>query len=363
MAGGGTGGHVIPALAVASELCRRGEQVLFIGTRRGMEATLVPRAGFPMAWISIGGLQRVGLRQTLKTLAQLPWSVVKCVRTLRSRRAAAVFSMGGYVAAPVMLAAVVTRTPIVVMEPNAMPGLVSRRFAGRVERALVSFEETARFFPAGRAEVTGLPVRKAFFDIPARAPGSVFEVLITGGSRGSHALNQAARESWPLVRAAGLAVRMKLQSGAAEYEELAREFNATGLDGEVAPFIHDMSAAYAAADLVVSRSGAGAVSELAAAGKPSLLVPFPFATDDHQRHNAEAMRRAGASLLCLESEWSGRRLFELVRDFCARPEELGPMGAAARGLARPGAAARAADVLVALGAGRAKGLGNGLAER
>ncbi len=349
MAGGGTGGHVIPSLAVAAELRRLGHEALFIGTRRGMEATLVPRAGFPIEWIEIGGLQRVGWQQTLRTFVQLPGSVWTSLGILRRGRAAAVFSMGGYVAAPVMLAASTAGVPMVVMEPNALPGMVTRRMAGRVEKALISFEDSRKFFPAGRTELTGLPVRQEFFDIPERPAGSVFSVLITGGSRGSRALNTATRESWPALRDSSLPVRVVLQCGADEHHALLREFNETGLDGDVVPFIQDMPAAYAAADLVVSRSGAGAVSELAAAGKPSILVPFPFAADDHQRHNAQAMERAGAALMVLEKDWSAARLVDAVRDLAGHPQERQRMSAAARTMARPGAAQRAAELLIGYG--------------
>ena len=352
MAGGGTGGHVIPLLAVAAELRRIGHDALFIGTRRGMEATLVPRGGFPIEWIEIGGLQRVGWQQTLRTFVQLPGSVWKCLGILRRSGAAAVFSMGGYVAAPVMLAASLSRIPIVAMEPNAMPGMVTRRMAGRVEKALISFDESRLYFPPGRTELTGLPVRQEFFDIPPRAAGSVFSVLVTGGSRGSRALNRATGESWPAFRDSGLAVRIVLQSGAEEHHTLLRAFNETGLDGDVVPFIQDMPAAYAAADLVVSRSGAGAVSELAAAGKPSILVPFPFAADDHQRHNAQAMERVGAARMILEKEWTGTRFFETVRELVAHPGEREKMSAAARTAAHPGAARRAAELLIGYGVRR-----------
>ncbi len=346
MAGGGTGGHVIPSVAVAAELCKMGHQVLFVGTRRGMEATIVPRAGYAMEWIEIGGLQRVGWQQTLKTAWQLPWSVLKSAWILRKQKAAAVFSMGGYVAAPVMMASSLLGVPMVAMEPNALPGLVTRKMAGKVKRALVSFAEAEQFFPPGRTVRTGLPVRGEFFAIRERPATGRLSILITGGSRGSRALNRAARESWPLFRQSGLAVRMVLQCGADEYEHLAREFNETQMDGEVVAFLHDMPAAYAAADLVVSRSGAGAVSELAAAGKPSVLVPFPFAADDHQRHNAEAMVRAGAARMYLEQEWSGQTFFEVVSRFSGQPEQLRDMGAAARGLAKPGAAHKAAEILL-----------------
>lgn len=347
MAGGGTGGHVMPALAVAEELRRRGHECLFIGTRRGMEATLAPRAGFRIEWIDIGGLQRVGPWQQLRTLASLPLSVARSWRMLGKARAAAVFSMGGYVAAPVLLAASLQATPVVAMEPNALPGMVTRKFAKRVRHALVSFPESLRYFPEGRAEITGLPVRKEFFDLPARGPGEPFTVLVTGGSRGSQTLNRASRESWPLFRAAAFRVRFVLQCGDSEYDALAREFNATGLEGEVTRFIHDMPAAYGGADLVVSRAGAGAVSELAAAGKPSILIPFPFAADDHQRHNAEAMVRAGAAASFSDREWTGEELFRQVNALREDAERLAAMGRAARSLARPGAAERAADLLEA----------------
>ncbi|MBI4889493.1 MAG: undecaprenyldiphospho-muramoylpentapeptide beta-N-acetylglucosaminyltransferase [Acidobacteria bacterium] len=348
MAGGGTGGHVIPSVAVAGELRQLGHDVLFVGTRRGMEATIVPRAGYPMEWIEIGGLQRVSWKQTLKTSWQLPWSVLKSAWVLKKHKTAAVFSMGGYVAAPVMMAASAMGIPMVAMEPNALPGLVTRKMAGRVQRALVSFEETEKYFPPGRTVRTGLPVRGEFFAIQDKVPVRTLSILITGGSRGAKALNKAARESWPFFRRSGLSVRMVLQCGADEYDSLAREFNETQLDGEVVAYLHDMPAAYAAADLVVSRSGAGAVSELAAAGKPSVLVPFPFAADDHQRHNAEAMARAGAAQVCLESEWSGERFFDVVGQLSGNPERLRAMGAAARKLAKPGAARKAAEILLEL---------------
>jgi UDP-N-acetylglucosamine--N-acetylmuramyl-(pentapeptide) pyrophosphoryl-undecaprenol N-acetylglucosamine transferase len=319
---------------------------LFVGTRRGTEATLVPRAGFQIEWIEIGGLQRVGWRKAVTSLWQLPWSVARSLRILTRHSAAAVFSMGGYVAAPVMLAAVLARIPIVAMEPNAMPGLVTRKLAGWVRKALVSWPETARWFPAGRVEVTGLPVRPEFFEIAAKSPGGILTVLVTGGSRGASALNRAARECWPLVRERGLPVRFVLQAGAAEYEALAREFNLQGLDGEVVPFIHDMAAAYASADIVVSRSGAGAVAEIAAAGKAAILVPFPYATDDHQMRNAEELAKLGGARIVREADLTGERLFQILADLTRRPADLLAMGRAARRAGRKGAAAVAARHLV-----------------
>jgi UDP-N-acetylglucosamine--N-acetylmuramyl-(pentapeptide) pyrophosphoryl-undecaprenol N-acetylglucosamine transferase len=354
MAGGGTGGHVIPALAVARELRARGHSVHFIGTRRGMEAKLVPRENFPIDWIEIGGLKRVGVRKTLATLAELPWSVWEASRLLDRAAPAAVFSMGGYVAGPVLLAALWKRLPIVVMEPNAVPGFTHRKLAGFVARALVSFPETVRWFPEGRAEVTGLPVREEFFAVPSKPPPKPGQgpltVLITGGSQGSRTLNRAVEQSWPLWKKGS--VRLIHQSGAAAYEELAARFRAAAgartVEVEMYPFLDDMPAAFAQADLVVSRAGMGAVSELAAAGKPSLLVPLPTASDQHQLHNAQAFEKAGAALLILDSEMTGARLVEEVSQLAARPARLTEMSHAAHEFARPGAARRAAEVLESL---------------
>jgi UDP-N-acetylglucosamine--N-acetylmuramyl-(pentapeptide) pyrophosphoryl-undecaprenol N-acetylglucosamine transferase len=216
-------------------------------------------------------------------------------------------------------------------------------------RALVNFEETVRYFPRGKAELTGIPVRPEFFAIPAQPRGERLSVLITGGSRGSRTLNNAARESWPLFRSAGFQVRLVHQTGPEAYAELARDFAAGGIDGQVAPFIDDLPAAFAAADLVVSRSGAGAVAEIAAAGKAAILVPFPFAADDHQTRNAEALARAGAARLVADREFTGKRLFDEVGALAGEPGAIERTGEAARKFARPGAAARAADILEELG--------------
>jgi|SRR5579872_1137733 len=341
--GGGTGGHVMPALAVASELRARGHSVLFIGTRRGMEAKLVPAKGFPIEWIEIGGLMRVGLRTTLITLAELPFSVWTASRMLDRARPAAVFSTGGFVAGPVLLAALWKRVPVVVMEPNAIPGFTHRKLARFVACALVSFPETARWFPAAATEVTGMPVREEFFAIAPKSRGDKLTILITGGSQGSRTLNRAAQESWPLWK--NTAVRLIHQTGSLAYEELAAGFRASGIDGEISPFLPDMPAAFASADVVVSRAGMSTVSELAAAGKPSILIPLPTAADQHQLRNAEAMEHIGACRMVLDAEFNGQRLVDEILRLSQSPDLLNAMGEAARSFAKPGAARRAADVL------------------
>jgi UDP-N-acetylglucosamine--N-acetylmuramyl-(pentapeptide) pyrophosphoryl-undecaprenol N-acetylglucosamine transferase len=346
MAGGGTGGHVMPAIAVAQELARLGHTCLFIGTREGLESRLVPQAGFPLEWIPAAGFQRAGWRGRASAIARLPRALWRCRRLLGALRPAALFSMGGYVAVAPVLAALAQRIPVVVMEPNAVPGLANRLTARFVRKALVAFEETARWFPPGRAELSGVPVREAFFHIAWQPPRGVLRVLVTGGSRGARALNRAVRESLPHFLTSGLPVEITLQAGAAEADALAAEFASSGVAARAVAFLDDMPAAYAQAHLVVSRAGAGAVAELAAAGMPSVLVPFPYAADNHQLRNAEAMQRAGAAVLLEERALSGRALFDAVARLAADPEELERMSRAARALARPGAAARAAEALL-----------------
>lgn len=332
-------------LAVAGELRSRGHDCLFIGTRTGFEARLVPAAGFPIEYIEIGGLKRVGIARVVRTLAQLPSSIFRVRRLFKRLRPAAIFSIGGYAAGPVVLAGWTARVPLVIMEPNVMPGFTNRWIGRVATRVLLNFSSAARFFPKDRSEVTGVPVRREFFEIAKKDCRERITVLITGGSQGSRTLNNAARESWELFREADFPVYFIHQAGRHTHEELARDFAQTGLEGRVVAFIDNMPDAFAEADLVVCRSGAGALAELAAAGKPSILVPLPTAADDHQAHNAQAFEKAGAARMVLDREMNGLRLFEEVKALASGPATLIAMGDKARTFARPGAARHAADVL------------------
>lgn len=349
-AGGGTGGHVIPALAVAQEVRRRGHDALFLGVERGMEARLVPQHGFPIRFLRVQGLNRVGLVNAVRSIALLPGSVLSATSEIRAFQPHAIFSMGGYVSGPVMAAGRLTGTPMVIMEPNAYPGLTARWTAKIVRRALVTFEETLAYFPPGIAELTGVPVREAFFeipdrDIPDRAPQSPFTVLITGGSQGSAAINAAVRDAWTHLRASGLSLRLLHQAGRPQAAEIGSAFATTRLQGEVFSFVDDMPALFAQADLIVGRSGAGAVAEIAAARKPSILVPFPKAADQHQLKNARVLADAGAAVLLEESALNGQRLAAEILRLAGDPATLAAMGAQAKAFAHRGAAVRAADIL------------------
>ena len=345
MAGGGTGGHVMPLLAVADRLRDRGHSPYFIGTRAGFEAKLVPQRGYPLEFIDIGGFQGVGWLRKSKLLFQLPISIGQCAASIGRNHPAACFSLGGYVAAPSMAACFLRGVPVAVMEPNAVPGLVNR-IAGRLtSKALVSFTEAAKFFPPGSVEITGLPVHDDFFAVQSKPSGEWLTILVTGGSQGSQTLNRAARELWPMLMNSSLQVRILHQAGKREQPSLSADFCATGLAGEITAFIDDMPAAFAQADLVVCRAGAGTVSELAAAGRPALLVPFPFAADDHQTKNAEAVVRAGGGMMVHDADLNGTKLFEIIKGLAANRSQLETMAKCARALQKPGAAARAADIL------------------
>jgi len=345
MAGGGTGGHVIPLLAVAQELRSRGANCVFVGTERGAEARLVPAQGFALEMIRIGGLQGVSIPNKIAAAFALVRETWNQFQRMGARRPAAVFSLGGYVAGPPVLGALLRRIPVVVMEPNAVPGLTNRWIARYVRWALVNFPETSRYFPAGRTEVTGLPVREEFFQIAAPPAAPPFTILITGGSQGALALNRAARDAWPKLRALGPAVYIIHQTGSRHFEQFRLEFETSGVNGEMVPFIADMPSACARAHLIICRAGAGAVSELAAAGKPSVLIPYPFASDDHQWHNAEQFRDAGAALLFDNAEWTGERMFEVIQQLAGDKQRLKKMSEAARSLSHPGAARRATEIL------------------
>jgi UDP-N-acetylglucosamine--N-acetylmuramyl-(pentapeptide) pyrophosphoryl-undecaprenol N-acetylglucosamine transferase len=315
-----------------------------------MEARLVPEAGFCLRTLKIGALKQVSWPQRLRTVIQLPASFVAASGMLAELRPKAVFSMGGYASGPVALMALLRAVPVVVMEPNAFPGFTHRIIGRFVSRALLGFEQAQRFFPPGRSEVTGIPIRKAFFHLPPKLHQAPFTVLITGGSQGSHRLNYAATESVRLWERDGWLDRIVFlhQSGEKEYNDVCSRYRELGAHAEVAPFLDDMPAAFARADVVVCRSGASTVAELSAAGKAALLVPFPFAADQHQLRNAQAMQAAGAARLVEDRDLTGPRFLEELRPMLLAPERLTEMEAAARRLARSGAAERAAEVLETL---------------
>ncbi|MFY9681240.1 MAG: undecaprenyldiphospho-muramoylpentapeptide beta-N-acetylglucosaminyltransferase [Candidatus Sulfotelmatobacter sp.] len=340
LAGGGTGGHVIPALAIANELKKHyAAEVLFVGTARGIENRLVPAAGYPLRLVRVGQLKNVSLATRAKTVFDLPRAVWDAGRMLNEFAPDVVIGVGGYASGPAMLAAVVKHIPTLAFEPNVVPGFANRVVARFVSGAAVHFEETAKYFR--HAEVTGVPVRQAFFEIPAKR-GGVPTLLVFGGSQGAHAINEAMSRCLPELQRQAPGIHIMHQTGERDYNDALVAYQsfsgAAGESAEVFKFIEDMPAAFARADLVVCRSGASTVAEITAAGKPAIFVPFPRAADDHQRVNAEALARVGAAVVVEELKLEGVWLAETIAALLGDPRRLQAMSVAARGLAHPDAA-------------------------
>jgi len=348
LAGGGTGGHVIPALAIAHELKKQyAAEVLFIGTARGIENRLVPAAGFPLHLIEVGTLNRVSFTTRLKTAIGLPGAVWEARRLLTEFHPDVVIGVGGYASGPAMLAAILKRVPTLAFEPNVVPGFANRVVARWVSAAAVHFEETARYFR--NAKVTGVPVRQAFFEISRDAtPSSPPTLLVFGGSQGARAINKVMFESAPALRERIPGLRVVHQTGERDYNDALMAYAPLGGSFEAHRFIDNMPGHFAQAHLIVCRSGASTVAEITAAGKPAVFVPFPRAADDHQRRNAEALEQAGAAVVLEEAKLSRETLVEAVGSLMGDPGRLAQMGAAARKLAHPNAAREIAEMAAQL---------------
>jgi UDP-N-acetylglucosamine--N-acetylmuramyl-(pentapeptide) pyrophosphoryl-undecaprenol N-acetylglucosamine transferase len=352
IAGGGTGGHVIPALAIARELRdAHGAEVRFVGTARGLETRLVPEAAFRLDLVRSGQLKNVSLATRLRTAIDLPLGVMECVRLLREFRPQVIVGVGGYASGPAMLAAVLLRVPTLAFEPNAVPGLANRLVGRWVSAAAVNFAQTQRYFR--NARVTGIPVRAEFFAIGPKPTAAPPRLLIFGGSQGARVLNEAMPKIARRLLEQFANLEIVHQAGGRHAESTAEAYARDGLSGQqrvrVEPYLDDMPGEFAAADLLLCRSGASTMAELGAAGRASLLVPFALAADDHQRKNAEAFREAGAARMLTEAELAGpARMLDELTKLLADPAMLRAMGARARALSRPDAAQQIAAMVVEL---------------
>jgi UDP-N-acetylglucosamine--N-acetylmuramyl-(pentapeptide) pyrophosphoryl-undecaprenol N-acetylglucosamine transferase len=352
IAGGGTGGHIIPALAVAHELVTRHQaDVLFVGTPRGMESRLVPAAGFQLRLIEVGPLKNVSLATRLRTMLDIPRSLFACRRLIREFEPDVVFGVGGYASGPGMAAALLLHVPTMAFEPNAMPGLANRLVGKRVQAAAVNFPAAAIFFR--NAEVTGIPVRPDFFKLPPTT-GESPHLLVFGGSQGARLFNNTLPAIAPALLAAVPGLTIQHQAGVRHAEATQEAYRASGADParlQVTGFLDDMPARFAQANLVMSRSGASTVAELAAAGKPALLVPFAAAADDHQTRNAEEMVKAGAAVMLKEPDLADHgKVLDCLVQLLTSHDRLAAMSAAALTQAHPQAAEDIANRLVSLAA-------------
>lgn len=334
---GGTGGHVYPALAVARELMDRGNEVVWMGTRRGLEARVVPAAGIPVEWLAVEGVRGKGIKGALKAPFMVIKALTQSLGILRKVRPQVVLGMGGFVSGPGGLVASLTGIPLVLHEQNRVPGTTNRLLASRARVVLEAFRGS---FPAkARARVTGNPLRRDIVGLSTlsrdREPGAPLRILVVGGSLGAKALNESVPEALALL---GFPLEIRHQTGPALRDETASRYQALGLKADVLAFVEDMAEAYAWADMAICRAGAMTISELAVTGLPAVLVPYPYAIDDHQTKNAEVLSEAGAAILMPQNQLTAEHLASAIADVVNSPGRLEAMSQGGRQVARPAAA-------------------------
>ncbi|MDZ4693653.1 MAG: undecaprenyldiphospho-muramoylpentapeptide beta-N-acetylglucosaminyltransferase [Deltaproteobacteria bacterium] len=353
VAGGGTGGHLFPGIAVAQAVVEAGGEVLFVGTERGIEKRVVPAAGFPLELLKVSGLKRMGFGKTLLGVIRLPAAFWGARAILRRFSPDVVLGVGGYASGPMVMTAALSGVPTAIQEQNSVPGFTNRVLGRVVNTVFVGFDDAGRHFAAHKVVHTGNPVRAAFVSaVASHVPHGNSDpptLLVVGGSQGARAVNDRMVDAMEILSKRGLAPRLVHQSGAADLESLQSRYASLGLADrvEVRSFIDDMVATYCAADLVVARAGALTLAELAMVQKPAVLIPLPTAADDHQTKNAEAFARAGAAELLTQNDATPERLADAIARLLADPVGLRKMGEAMLTMARPSAVQ---EIVVRLGA-------------
>ncbi|HLB05883.1 MAG TPA: undecaprenyldiphospho-muramoylpentapeptide beta-N-acetylglucosaminyltransferase [Thermodesulfobacteriota bacterium] len=366
IAGGGTGGHLFPGIAVAEEFKGRdeGNELLFVGTEKGIEARVLPKLGWPLSFISAEGIKGKGVISKIRAVYKLIPGFFESIKIIKGFRPDAVIGVGGYASAPMLLAARFLGKRSAIHEQNALPGVTNRILGKVVERVFISFSDSAGFFPQGKVVVSGNPLRKEILEglkepspQPSTHPGinprgrGRKAILIFGGSLGAHRINSVVLE---MIRHLDEPNRWRIthQTGEKDYKETEEGYLGADWQADVRPFIYDMAAAYIEADLVICRAGATTVAELTAAAKPAILIPYPFAADDHQRVNAESLVNVGGAVMILEKDLTGERLAREVERLLDDSEMLKKMGENARKLARVDAAKVVVDGVYELVKGR-----------
>lgn len=354
IAGGGTGGHLFPGVAVAEEVTTRqkGNEVLFVGTSRGLEARVIPELGYPLELIQVEGLKGRGLTARVRGMSRLPLALVACLRIIRRFKPDMAIGVGGYASGPMILAAWLCGLPTAVLEQNTVPGVTNRILGKIVKRVFVMFEASRDYFPLGKVEVYGNPIRRQllenFLRPPVPGPEGMLRILVLGGSQGAHTLNLRMLEAVEALKARWPNLRVTHQTGARDEELVKARYAELEAPAEAHAFIKDMSSAYRGADLVVCRAGATTLAEVMVARRASILVPFPHATDNHQELNGQAMVDAGAALMRAERELDGPGLAQMIVELMDDPERLREMEQAASRAGRPEAAREIVDACAEL---------------
>jgi UDP-N-acetylglucosamine--N-acetylmuramyl-(pentapeptide) pyrophosphoryl-undecaprenol N-acetylglucosamine transferase len=346
IAGGGTGGHIYPGIAIAREIRRRHQaaELLFVGTERGLEMKIVPAEGFRLETITISGLKGTGLLKQLKSLLAIPKSLLDARSILQRFQPSIVVGVGGYSSGPPVLMAAFMGIPAMLQEQNALPGLTNRLLARVVRKVATAFRECEAYF-GSKAVLTGNPVRADFSQVPGRTRSDPFTLLVFGGSQGAQPINQSVIEALAILKPQIPELRMIHQTGEREYPRIKQAYEAMKMDADVRPFFGDIPKQFATADLLVCRAGATTLAELTVSGKAAILVPFPQAADDHQRKNAEALAQAGAAEMILQKDLNGPVLAARVLHYFEHRDRLRQMEQNSRALGRPDATESIVDLV------------------
>lgn len=358
IAGGGTGGHLFPGIALAEEIQRRGGEVHFVGTARGIEARAVPEQGYPLALIDVAGIKGRGLGGLVRGLLRLPRAWWQSLRLLRRLRPDVVVGVGGYASGPVVATAAMLRIPTAILEQNSIPGITNRILSRLVRKVFCTFPDVRGRFPARKVVLAGNPIRRQILgqlvaagettSAAATAAARRPRLFVFGGSQGARAINDAVLAALPALVERLPELEIWHQTGKADEARVRDGYAALGLGeprARVAAFLKNMAEPYAWCDLVLCRAGATSLAELTAVGKPAVLVPFPHATDNHQEWNARALVDAGGAVLLRESEWTPAALADTLAGLLQAPDRLAVMSDAMRSAARPEAARTIVDAM------------------
>jgi len=346
IAGGGTGGHIYPGIAIAREIRRRhpAAELLFVGTERGLEMKIVPAEGFRLETITISGLKGSGRLKQLKSLLAVPKSLREARSILQRFQPSVVVGVGGYSSGPPVLMAALMGIPAMLQEQNALPGLTNRLLARVARKVATAFGECEAYF-GSKAVLTGNPVRAEFSQVPGRTGNDPFTLLVFGGSQGAQPINQSVIEALTILKPQIPELQVIHQTGEREYPRIRQAYEAMRMDADIRPFFGDIPKQFAVADLLVCRAGATTLAEVTVAGKPAIVVPFPQAADDHQRKNAEALAQAGAAEMILQKDLNGPTLAARIRFYFEHRDALRRMEQNSRALGRPDATERIVDLV------------------
>ena len=347
IAGGGTGGHLFPGIAVGNEVRDRSPDadILFVTAGREIESRILDRAGFRQECLSVEGIKGRGIVKSLISIFKLPGSFFQSMAIIKRTSPDMVLGVGGYSSGPLCLAGKLMGVPVAVHEQNSYPGLTNRVLSRLVDMVFISFEESRKHFPKATFCLTGNPVRSIFKEGAKTLPGKkdVFTIFVTGGSQGAVAVNSVFIEALSIMKKKGIRPDVVHHAGQFDYERVLREYEARGIKGEISPFIEDMRGAYERADIFIGRAGAGTIFELAAMGRPSILIPLPGSANNHQETNAMALVRSGGAVMMLQKEIDGEKLAERLMEFSDNRDALAEMGENSRKVARLDAAKAIAD--------------------